>query len=790
MADRFVSPAVFVEEKDLSFLPQGIAEIGAAFIGPTSKGPAFKPTIVESQNDFTAKFGLGTSDYYTPYAVKAYLKEAARATVVRVLGLDGYDNSSVKSLILSVTGSGGTYPVGLIHPTQNGITLTTGSIGGAAKPTEFSLTISGSNGSTTFTSMSLVSTDTNYFSKVLGVSPKGTYDGYSYVALPGALAFISGAAAGSGSVIVAVTTTQLMLSGSTYGAYSNAHTPIIRSQLFGSTRYNLFTVRTLSDGNAANADVKISIVSINPNSDSTKRGTFGIIVREFSDTDGKPSILEQFDNLTLDPDDTNYVGRRVGTSHPVIDSDNSIYLEGEFPNNSKYIYVDMDDAIEGIPVAALPYGFAPLAAPINTSPIPAPAYVVTRYSNVNGSVISNNKVYYGFDFDDSTGQAYLNPTPSGSVNSSGTTLIVGTFPSGSTSYVSGGADPGFDLLTMLSGSDATDISPASAITLRKFSVPFQGGFDGQNPAVIKATGGNIVSTNLMGFDLSTADKSGAKSYKLAIDVLDNPDEFDINMLVIPGALYSQHSYVVNEALTMCENRGDCFYIMDPDTLSATVNTVVNTVDSLDSNYAAVYYPWVKILDTDNNKTVWVPPSVVMPAVYAFSDRTAAEWYAPAGLNRGGLAEALQVRKRLDQADRDELYEGRVNPIAQFPAQGIVVWGQKTLQEQASALDRVNVRRLLIAVKKFFASTARYLIFEQNVEATRQRFLSIVNPYLANVQERAGLYAFKVVMDSTNNTPDLIDRNILVGDIYLQPAKSIEYIKLSFNILPSGATFSE
>jgi phage tail sheath protein FI len=218
--------------------------------------------------------------------------------------------------------------------------------------------------------------------------------------------------------------------------------------------------------------------------------------------------------------------------------------------------------------------------------------------------------------------------------------------------------------------------------------------------------------------------------------------------------------------------------------------VINSVSGINSNYAATYHPWIKVLDTSSNKTIWVAPSVLIPGVYAFNDRVGAEWYAPAGLNRGGVPGAVQVRSRLSKSDRDDLYESRVNPIATFPGQGIVVWGQKTLQTQASAFDRINVRRLLIAVKKFIASTSRYLVFEPNVDATRNRFLGIVNPYLANIQERNGLFAFRVIMDDTNNTPDLIDRNILVGDLYLQPTRTAEFIKLAFNVLPTGASFPE
>ena len=191
---------------------------------------------------------------------------------------------------------------------------------------------------------------------------------------------------------------------------------------------------------------------------------------------------------------------------------------------------------------------------------------------------------------------------------------------------------------------------------------------------------------------------------------------------------------------------------------------------------------------NTNRLTSVPPSVLMPGVYAGSDRVAAEWYAPAGLNRGGITGAVSVLNRLTHSERDELYEGKVNPIASFPNEGIVAYGQKTLQDAASALDRINVRRLLIKVKKYIASTSRYLVFEQNTATTRNRFLNTVNPYLEGIQQRQGLYAFRVVMDETNNTPDVIDRNILKGEILLQPTRTAEFIVLDFSVLPTGASF--
>ena len=353
------------------------------------------------------------------------------------------------------------------------------------------------------------------------------------------------------------------------------------------------------------------------------------------------------------------------------------------------------------------------------------------------------------------------------------------------------------LAASLSGSipstyDATN--EATYVKMRKFVVGFQGGFDGQSPAIPINVGSDIIAGNTQGLNCTNINSAGSIAYKQCVGALGNADEFDINLIVTPGVFHEQHSYVTQLVTDMCEARGDTFYIMDNVVFPSSNQTVglidaaVNDVSTIDSSYVATYYPWVKILDTNLNKIISVPPSVVMPSVYAANDNAAAEWFAPAGLNRGGIAQAVQVLDRTTHSERDTLYEGRVNPIAAFPGQGICVWGQKTLQIQPSALDRVNVRRLLIALKKFIASSSKFLVFEQNVAATRNRFLSIVNPYLESVQQRSGLYAFQVVMDDTNNTPDLVDRNILYGQIYLQPAKTAEFIVLDFNILPTGATF--
>jgi len=262
------------------------------------------------------------------------------------------------------------------------------------------------------------------------------------------------------------------------------------------------------------------------------------------------------------------------------------------------------------------------------------------------------------------------------------------------------------------------------------------------------------------------------------------------MLLTPGLVYNIHTTVIDKGIEMVEDRGDAFYVFDPVKYGQTISTATAAVENLDTNFAATYYPWVKIIDPATQRPTWVPPSVVLAGTIAFTDKVAHEWFAPAGLNRGGLTSVTEAQTRLTHAERDELYENRVNPIATFPGQGVCVWGQKTLQGKPSALDRVNVRRLLIRLKKFIASTTRFLVFEQNNAATRNRFLNVVNPFLESVQAQSGLSAFRVVMDDSNNTPDVIDRNQMVGQIFIQPTRTAEFIVLDFVILPTGAAFPE
>ena len=278
------------------------------------------------------------------------------------------------------------------------------------------------------------------------------------------------------------------------------------------------------------------------------------------------------------------------------------------------------------------------------------------------------------------------------------------------------------------------------------------------------------------------------NYQDVIALLGNKDEYQFDIISAPGLTLEKNAGIVGELANMVQERGDAIAIVDPSVYAGSVAGAIQDGTSLDNSYAAAYWPWVQVRVPSTGKLHFVPASTIMPGVYAFSDRATAEWFAPAGFNRGGLGMALQAERKLSPTDRDNLYLANVNPIASFPGRGPVAYGQKTLQKNRTALDRVNVRRLLIELKRTIGSIANNLVFEQNTATTRNRFLSQVNPYMESIQQRQGLYAYKVVMDDTNNTADVIDRDELIGQVYVQPTKTAEFIILDFNVTPTGASF--
>ncbi len=293
-------------------------------------------------------------------------------------------------------------------------------------------------------------------------------------------------------------------------------------------------------------------------------------------------------------------------------------------------------------------------------------------------------------------------------------------------------------------------------------------------------------------DISNANSQGLidDDYSSSLDLLKNKDQYAYNVLSVPGLVYAftDHKTVLDNLITTTTTRGDSILPIDLVTHGSTTAAAITEAGKLNSNYAAAYWPWLLVNDEDTKANVWCPASTIIPSVYVFNDNTSEAWFAPAGFTRGTMPNVVAPEKTLPRGLRDNLYTAKINPIATFPGTGVVVYGQKTLQSLSTALDRVNVRRLMIALKGFIGNVSQNLVFEPNSLQTRNSFLSVVNPYLESVQQNQGLYAFKVVMDDSNNGPDVIDRQELRGAIYLQPVKTAEFIVLDFNLLPTGAEF--
>lgn len=572
MAETIISPGVFQRENDISFIQPAPAEVGAAIVGPTVKGPVEIPTIVTSYNDYARRFGVTfetgseSKEFLTSLAVKSYFDQG-----------------------------GNTCLVSRVVPTAAGWT----------------------QASSTHISSSANLSVQPFVIKTLG-------------------------------------------KGQIYNSAEDADNIAV------------YTDGSLHSGSADNLRWEIA------NVDSAD-GTFTLLVRRGDDNSSNKIVLETFNNLSLDPNNSNYVAKAIGNQVTSISADGTAVTQtGDFANKSNYIYV----------------------------------------SAVNSKLLN----YLGND---------------------GVTVPAGY-------------------------ADKLPINEVGA---------FHGAAGNGAPGNAKYFG--EIDTNNQG--LVEAD------YTKILQLLSNKDDYQFNILSAPGVTDEHFGPTVDTMISLVESRGDAIAVIDLKAYGATVAQVKTQAQTLNSSYAASYYPWLQ-MSSATGANVWVPASVVIPGVYAFTDGAAAPWFAPAGLVRGGLVGVLQAERKLTRTDRDTLYNGKVNPIATFPGTGIAVFGQKTLQTKASALDRVNVRRLLIELKKFVGNQAKNLVFEQNTIATRNRFLSAVNPYLESVVQRQGLYAYRVVMDDSNNTADVVDRNQLVGQIFIQPAKTAEFIVLDFIVEPTGATF--
>lgn len=639
----------------------------------------------------------------------------------------------------------------------------------------------------------------------------------------------------------------------------------------------LFRLRGRGHGEWLHKNVKVSIERIKGSSSRTSPfGTFSVVLRNIMDTDNKVEVMERFDNCDLNPASPNFVARKIGDMYAAWDNTNKrLRHYGEYPNNSKFVRVEMNADVEAgaTDPSLIPFGYygAPrYAAYVGSCRANSSASALITYqddligfsgknpliggmpngvrradsvvgndvtasfvfptsllrsSSLDGGLVDQTDAYFGF-------RSSRTAASSAPISGLGDLhrLLYADFPedpnhvnvgdgvqpwsyifslddirkeSSVFNYESGSRVRG----TSVSGQNAT----SSYQTLLKqgvdkFTAPFWGGFDG-----FDITKPDPLANSLMTVGSSTEDNSYIfHTYRRAIDTIADPELLDMNLLMAPGLTNDD---LTGHMINICEDRADAMAVIDLPNVYTPVHeeykkkanrvnlNVVGTSDALkdrrlDSSYGCTFYPWVQTRDEGSGQLVWVPPSVAMAGVLASSEAKSDVWFAPAGFNRGGLTEGaagipvVQVSERLSSKERDTLYDARINPIASFPSNGIVVLGQKTLQERPSALDRINVRRLVIYLKKQISVLSTQVLFEQNVQATWDRFTGLIEPFLANVKTRFGITDYRLILDETTTTPDLIDQNILYAKIMVKPARAIEFIAIDFVIASTGASFDD
>jgi len=614
--------------------------------------------------------------------------------------------------------------------------------------------------------------------------------------------------------------------------------PFVVSELRGNKVYDLFRFYTVSDGDAANTLIKISIIN-----QSYNNLTFDVLIRSYFDTDANPVVLEKFTNCAMDPGQNNFIGNKIGT------------LDGEYALNSRYVMVEMS---EDAPIDTLPCGFngfnfrnyagANSPFPIIKGKYDFPGEVIYNppfgLSSGNDDALTSpgdnvRRTYlgisnsYGWDpaFFEYVGKR--NPINSCDidglpfnyrsegfhmdVNASGLTIGPEFSTSGEPRFVCGNSS----FLT-------EPESPTNAyyrLFARKFTFLVQGGFDGWDIYREWRTNTDEYQIGRRGFlngacpssryptavgwgafkEISLGDgtqnfaNTDYYAYLLGQQTFANPEATNINVFVTPGIDYVNNSNLVEDAVQMIEfNRADSLYVCttpDYDLYLPTTTGIdgfiypteaVNNLETtgIDSNYTATYYPWVLTRDSVNNTQIYIPPTAEVTRNLALTDNIAFPWFAAAGYTRG-IVNCIKARKKLTQEDRDTLYVGRINPIATFSDVGTVIWGNKTLQVRESALDRINVRRLLLQARKLISAVSIRLLFEQNDAQVRQDFLNAVNPILDAIRRDRGLYDFRVTVSSS---PEDLDRNQLTGKIYIKPTRALEFIDITFYITPTGASF--
>ena len=779
MAETLISPGVLARENDQSLVTAQPLVRGAAIIGPTVKGPVEKPTYVSSFSSFQAIFGgaleSGSTDYtyLTSIAANNYFSSGGSSLLVTRVTSGSFSPALSTTIQNKVeTGDGGL--VGSLTPWNGG--LNTGDSAGTYNNVVITGVAGAGATATVVTELNGILVDLSSPASITGA---GT-DAGAYAATQTSADIPIGNVAPAGPV------------GGSVRVTTDAGGSIVSAVLLtpNSTGYQVDSVITIpggtlqADGNLGGA------------------GTGGDIVLTIT----AANIVSSITSVSIVEDGAGYVAGNV--------VEIAVDLLGVGSTLAQHTLVDGDIVnanaftLETLSEGVIMNNTTPAGSDTGATELPGGALALGSADNIRWEITSVNTASGVFSLLVRRGNDNNNQKV---ILESFNNISLDPF---SPNYISRAiGDITSNVVVAADGSGTylqeegnyPNISNYIRVKQVNFNTPhyFQNNgvakpeFTSSLPIISsgsfdEAIGSNLnsVSYNRFYDKIDGTNTQGliGTDYTNAINLLANQDDYQYNVISAPGLYYSNYANPCNLIKNNTIARGDAIYIMDLVPYNTAINTVLQNAASLDTSYAAAYWPWLQTVDPNTGLLVYVPASTMIPGVYAFTDASSDPWFAPAGITRGGMGSVVRAERKLTSANRDTLYEGNVNPIATFPQQGVVVFGQKTLQKAATALDRVNVRRLLITLKGYISQIADNLVFEQNTIATRQNFLTQVNPYLESVQQRQGLYAFKVVMDETNNTPDVIDRNELIGQIFLQPTKTAEFIILDFNVLPTGATF--
>ncbi len=845
--------------------------------------------------------GNKTGPTYGAFAAQAYLKHSSPVTFIRLLGKQHANASTAGNAgwqtmdttpSTTLAHNGGAFGL-FIAPSASTATGTLAAVfylntscsiglsgsdiyGTASSPatskyfkfasSEFKLAVSNSSGIVVDSAFNFTPTSDKYIRKVFNTNPVLCNSSVTTTTTPYWLGeTFESAFDDLSSANGYIATVLPLMSGSVYGAdyrksYQESKTGWFLAQDLSSdtgsfvaeNMQKLFRFVGLNSGEWLSKNLKVSIQDIKRStSQDVPHGTFSVVVRKIDDTDNKVQIVEQFNNLNLNPQSDNYIARRIGDAYRTWDDTTRSYKEyGNHANQSRYIRVEMNSDVEAgsTNTQYLPWGvLGPLRFASFTDATAAKNTFVSggidvfgngsfsqfisgttggnilfkfpavdlRTSSSAGTPVDKKKVYFGADttlgsysvFDRS--MLDLTRVKPSSIDDftvvSGLTEYSWVFSldnlsssSGVVYYTSGSRAGG----TSYRGTSEYS-SIVETLGVDRFTTVFYGGFDGLDIKEKEP----FNNTDLAGGTETT--NYAFNSLRMAIDMIRDPEVVEFDLVCAPGV---KNTGITTSLLDLCESRRDAMAIVDlegdytPETENTdsienrigSVDTVVTNVrnNAWSTSYGAAYYPWVQVKDTIGGSTLWVPPSVVALGTYAYAKKVASVWFAPAGFNRGGLTNGagglpvLNVRQKLTKADRDKLYQSNINSIAKFPAEGIVIYGQKTLSVKPSALDRVNVRRLVNHIKKNMSRFAATLIFEPNVRQTWYNFLNKAEPFLNTIKADYGLDAYKLVLDETTTTPDLVDRNIIYAKLYLKPTKSAEFFALDVVLTNSAAGFED